>query len=315
MSFFSSLVSSNTSSSTILTVASNVPQLEEKYFGHSDQVIDDDIDIEETKSGGLDGLKVEHFKYGGEHLKLWLKKVFNRILALEDIPQCMKDGLVIAVYKRQGENRLLLNSYRGITISPVLCKIFETILLQRLSPILHDAGSPHMLQTAYQKGVSCMDAIFATQEALLTHYRDGGKPYLCLFDLEKAYDSVELPVLLQRLFDLGINGKCCRLIKNWYTSSRGRVRVDGHLSDPFLVKRGVKQGSVLSPTLFLTVMDKLLENMTCEKCGLSVCGTFIGAAIHADDVRTCVTTKQSVAKQISPTIVPQSQHSKARSAI
>jgi hypothetical protein len=97
---------------------------------------------------------VEHFKYGGEHLKLWLKKIFNRILALEDIPQCMKDGLVIAVYKRQGENRLLLNSYRGITISPVLCKIFETILLQRLSPILHDAGSPHMLQTAYQKGVS-----------------------------------------------------------------------------------------------------------------------------------------------------------------
>ena len=175
------------------------------------------------------------------------------------------------------ENPLLLNSYRGITISPVLRKIFEKILLRRLSPILHDAGSPHMLQTAYQKGVSCMDAIFATQEALLTHYRDGGKPYLCIFDLEKAYDSVELPVLLQRIFDLGINGKCWRLIKNWYTSSRGRVRVDGHLSDPFLVKRGVKQGPVLSPTLFLTVMDKLLENMTSEKCGLSVCGTFIGA--------------------------------------
>ena len=180
-----------------------------------------------------------------------------------------------------------------------MCKIFELILLQRLSPILQDAGSPHLLQTAYQKGVSCMDAIFTTQEALLTHYRDGGKPYLCLFDLEKAYDSVELPVLLQRLFDLEINGKCWRLIKNWYTGSRGRVRVGGHLSDPFLVKRGVKQGSVLSPTLFLTIMDKLLENMTSEKCGLSVCGTFIGAAIHADDIRTCATTKQSIAKQNS----------------
>ena len=111
----------------------------------------------------------------------------------------MKDGLVIPVYKWQGKNPLLLNSYRGITISPVLCKIFELILLQRLSPILQNAGSPHLLQTAYQKGVSSMDAIFATQEALLTHYCDGGKPYLCLFDLENAYDSVELPVLLQRL--------------------------------------------------------------------------------------------------------------------
>ena len=71
MSFLSSLASSNTSSSTLLTVASNVPQLEEKSFGHSDQVIDDDINIEEfesaltmlkrNKSGGLDGLKAEHF--------------------------------------------------------------------------------------------------------------------------------------------------------------------------------------------------------------------------------------------------------------
>ena len=175
-------------------MASNVPQLEEKSFGHSDQVIDDDIDIKEiegaltmmktNKSGGLDGLKAEH-KYGGKHLKLWLKKIFNRILALEDTPQCMKDGLVIPVYKRQGKNPLLLNSYQGITISPILCKIFEKILLQRLSPILHDAGSPHMLQIAYQKGVSCMDATFATQEALLTHYRDGGKPYLCLFSTWK----------------------------------------------------------------------------------------------------------------------------------
>ena len=108
-------------------------------------------------------------------------------------------------------------------------------------------------------GVSCMDVIFATQEALLTHYCDGGHPYLCLFDLEEAYDSVELQILLKRLFNLGINGKFWRLIKNWYIGSRGKVRVEGHLSDPFTVKRGVKQGSVLSPTLFLTVMDTLLK--------------------------------------------------------
>ena len=35
-----------------------------------------------------------------------------------------------------------------------------------------------------------MDATFATQEALLTHYHDGGHPYLCLFNMEKAYNLV-----------------------------------------------------------------------------------------------------------------------------
>ena len=137
-SFFSRLAILNTSS-TLLDVASTIPQLEVMSYSHAHQVIDDDIDIEEiesalkllkqNKSGGLDGLKGEYFKYGGEHLKLWLNKIFNRILVLEDTPQCMKDGLLIPVYKRQGRNPLLLNSYRGITISPILCKILEIILL------------------------------------------------------------------------------------------------------------------------------------------------------------------------------------------
>ena len=104
--FFSRLASLNTSS-TLLDVASIIPQLEVMSYGHANQVIDDDIVIEETKSalellkfGGLDGLKAEHFKDGGEHLKLWLKKIFNHIFVLEDTPQCMKDGLLIPVYKR-----------------------------------------------------------------------------------------------------------------------------------------------------------------------------------------------------------------------
>ena len=97
---------------------------------------------------------------------------------------------------------------------------------------------------------------------------------------------MELPILLQHLFYIGINGKLWRLIKNWYTNSTSRVRVNNQLSEPFTVERGVKQGSVLSPTLFLIVMDQLLKQLKEKKCGLSVCQTYAGAAIHADDLRT-----------------------------
>ena len=107
--------------------------------------------------------------------------------------------------------------------------------------------------------------------------------YLCLFDIEKAFDSVELPILLQHLYNIGANRKFWRLIKNWYTNSTSRVRVHNQLSDPFTVERGVKQGSVLSPTLFLTVMDQLLKQLKEKKPGLSVCQTYAGAAIHADE--------------------------------
>lgn len=80
-----------------------------------------------------------------------------------------------------------------------LSKVFETIILQRLSPLLEEQGFPNQLQTAYQKGISSTDATFATQEILTNHRQDGGQPYLCLFDIEKAFDSVEFTILLQRL--------------------------------------------------------------------------------------------------------------------
>ena len=200
-------------------------------------------------------LQTEHIVYGGEVLKLWLKKIFNRIVTLEEVPSSLKEGVVIPVYKRQGKDPLQMNSYRGITISSVLSKVLEIIFLQRLSLLLNGCGFPDQLQTAYQKGISCIDAIFATQETLTNHLRDVGQPYLCLFDIEKAFDSVEFPTLLRHLYNIGINGKLWRLIKNWYANSTSRVRVNCQLSEPFIVGRGVKQGSVLSPTLFLIVMN------------------------------------------------------------
>ena len=225
-------------------------------------------------------------------LKLWLKKIYNRIIELEDLPSCLKAGLVIPVYKRQGKDPLKVNSYRGITLSPVLSKVLEIVLLQCLSTLREEQGFPDQLQTAYQKGVSCIDAIFATQEILSNHLQEGGTPYLCLFDMEKAFDSVEFPTLLQHLFNRGINGKFWRLIKNWYKNAQSRIRINNQLSEPFTVQRGVKQGSVLSPTLFLFVMDDLLKQLREEKHGLSVCRTYIGAAVHADDLRTTAASKE-----------------------
>ena len=70
--------------------------------------------------------------------------------------------------------------------------------------------------------------------------RDGGKPYLCLYDVEKAFDSLEVPILLTNLFDAGVNGKCWRLLKSWYDHPTCCVKHDGLLSESFVVERGIR---------------------------------------------------------------------------
>jgi len=65
------------------------------------------------------------------------------------------------------------------------------------------------------------------------------------------------------------------------------------------MERGVKQGSVLSPILFLMVMNPLLSSLQQAGIALSVNDFFEGGFLHADDIRTLSTSIASLDTQIS----------------
>ena len=161
------------------------------------------------------------------------------------------------------------------------------------------AGLPHVNQSAYRRGVSCADAIFATQEMIARYLGGGSRVYMCLYDLQKAFDSVEYPVLLQKLFDAGVNGKLWRLLKSWYEGGSCQVKLDGKLSRHFPIGRGVRQGSVLSPALFLLVMDPLLRQLQASGLGLTINKYYAGGYMHADDIRTLATSEETLTRQIA----------------
>ena len=308
VSHFESLAQSEANSHPIVKEQeSELPHLESRSHLYEDFTFDTDITMEEVatavkclkpgKSGGADNLDPEHLKHGGYTLHVWLLRIFTATLRLESIPPSLKLGVIIPVYKGKGHNPLDPKSYRGITLTSVISKCLEKTMLQRMDIPLTEAGFPHSSQTAYQSSVSCSDAIFSTQEALLKFVREGDDTYLCLYDLEKAFGSIEFPTLLSHLFKYGINGKCWRLIRSWYTNPESVVKHAGTLSHPFRINRGVRQGSVLSPTLFLIVMDSLLRCLHASELGLSINGLTINSAAHADDIRSVSNSITDLQKQ------------------
>ena len=64
---------------------------------NKEDILDTVIDIEEIegalkilklgRSGGIDSLDPEHLYYGGEVLKLWLKKIFNSLRRRPQLPE------------------------------------------------------------------------------------------------------------------------------------------------------------------------------------------------------------------------------------
>lgn len=122
---------------------------------------------------------------------------------------------------------------------------------------------------------------------------------MCLYDLQKAFDSVEFPVLLKRLFDVGVNSKTWCILCSWYVNCQSSVRLGQHISPSSALGRGVRQGSFMSPALFLLVMDPLLRQLQSLSIGASVNNMYAGGFLHADDIRTLATSASSLEAQIS----------------
>jgi len=121
--------------------------------------------LKKWKSPGLDELTTEHLQCGGSVVVHWLTRILNIIIELEEVPDVLKCGVVVPIYKGAGKDPLNPCNYRGITITSVVCKVLESLILTRLQCIYAETNVPHLNQSAYQRNVSCADAIFATQEA------------------------------------------------------------------------------------------------------------------------------------------------------
>ena len=88
-----------------------------------------------------------------------------------------------------------------------------------------------LTQTAYRKGISCAESIFASQEAVRVFTSLGDHVYSSFYDLQSAFDKVGYPVLLEELFKAGLRGKFCRIFKQWYSNPTSCV---SHLVSCFI---------------------------------------------------------------------------------
>ena len=90
--------------------------------------------------------------------------ILNATVELESVPTVLERGVVVPVYKGGGKDPMKIDSYRGTTLTSMVAKVLEFLLLQRLELVILEAGLPHINQSAYRRSVSCEDAVFATQE-------------------------------------------------------------------------------------------------------------------------------------------------------
>ena len=97
----------------------------------------------------------------------------------------------------------------------------------------------------------------------------------------------------------GINAKLWRLVRAWYQSPQGMVKVGREFSAAFSLGRGVRQlGLSFINTVVSGHHGPTHQSNELADLGMSFRDIYLGASAHADDIRTLTSSKECLEKQV-----------------
>ena len=144
-------------------------------------------------------------------------------------------------------------SFRPISLTSCVSKLFERIILSRLLFFLESNSILSPRQVDFRPGRSTLDQILYLAQSISDGFnkpRQGSRTILSTIDFSKAFDSVWHPALFHKLISAGLPRCFARWTQSFLSDRRACVVYQNHKSRCFRVRRGVPQGSVLGPVLF-----------------------------------------------------------------
>ena len=212
--------------------------------------------LKNAKAPGVDNIAPEALKEGGPCTVEALHRILNFVWEKEEIPDDWKRGLLVKLTKKGDLSRC--GNWRGIMLLSIPSKVLTRIILNRMKVAVDKSLRDE--QAGFRKDRSCIDQI-ATLRIIVKQSIEWSSPlYLLFVDFEKAFDSLDREAIWWILCHYGIPDKIIDMLKVQYQGFTCQVLHGGTMTEPIEVKTGVRQGCLLSPLIFLVVLDWVAKN-------------------------------------------------------
>ena len=236
--------------------------------------------LKKGKSPGIDSIAGEVIQAGGEKVTEEIHSICNQIWQEGRVPEEWTKSVIVTIPKKG--DLADCSNYRTIALLSHISKVLLMVLLERLKAQVEPYLSEE--QAGFRRDRSTVQQILILRLIAEKAKRKGRCILNCFIDFRKAFDSIKHDIIWATLRSYGVGKRLTDIMRNICETSQSAVRIGGELGEWFRTSVGTRQGDPISPTTFITYLERIMDAVRDNGTGVSVQGHRINNLKFADDI-------------------------------
>ena len=210
----------------------------------------------------MDNLSGKFLKDGSSVLAKPISQICNLSIKYSKFPTDCKIAKLKPLFKKG--SKTTPKNYRPISLLPLISKIIEKIIHDQTQIFLDENNILYKYQSGFRKSFSTDSCLSYLYNKIATGFESGLFTGMILIDLQKAFDTINHDVLINKMKYIGFSEEAILWFKSYLSYRKFIVHINKAISEPGDLSCGVPQGSILGPLLFLLYINDMPQAIDCD---------------------------------------------------
>ena len=188
--------------------------------------------------------------------------IFTLSLRSGTIPQDLKSARITPLHKKNSKTEA--GNYPPVSVLCIISKVLEKIVFLQIDKYLKEKNVLYEHQSGFRSSHSTETCLIHLMDWIRMKSDKGNFVGMVLLDLQKAFDTVNHQILLQKLQAIGVNNSSLQWFQGYLSGRTQLVDIAGTYSSLKAVTCRVPQGSILGPLLFSIYVNDLPSVVACK---------------------------------------------------